>query len=139
MNECIQCGNPKVESNGLCASCAHAIRKAERMQVKDRTPVNKVSEKHGKDLNQYAPMKKKFLLGKWCAVHGKPCLPNTIHHMAGRVGFIDDWARERNIPALLDIRYWLPACLEGHQQITDKSAWAVEQGFTVSRLSDKTI
>lgn len=134
MNKCIQCGNSKVESNGLCASCAHAIRKAERMTVKDKTPIAKASEKRGKELNQYAILRKKFLLNKWCAYHGRPCLPTEIHHQMGRVGFADD----KEIPLLLDVRYWIPVCREAHEWITKNSKEAIEQGYSYSRIS-KTI
>lgn len=134
MNECIQCGNPKVESNGLCASCAHAIRKAERQTVKDRTPVNKVSEKRGSDLKQYAVLKKKFLLNRFCAYHGRPCLPVDIHHQMGRAGFADD----KEIPLLIDVRYWIPVCRQAHEWITQHTKEAIEQGFSYSRIT-KTI
>lgn len=134
MNECIQCGNPKVESSGLCASCAHAIRKAERMQVKDRTPVNKVSEKRKVGLSYYRVLRKKFLLNKWCAYHGRPCLPTEIHHQMGRVGFADD----KEIPLLLDVRYFIPVCHEAHEWITQHTKEAIEQGFSYSRIT-KTI
>jgi hypothetical protein len=36
-----------------------------------------------------------------------------IHHMMGRVGYADDWARERDLPLLLDERYWLQFVLMG--------------------------
>jgi hypothetical protein len=129
--ECLQCGNPKVENNGLCASCAHALRKAERMVIKDKVPVNKVSYKRGKELNQYAALKKKFMLNRWCAYHGRPCLPTDIHHQMGRVGFAD----EKEILLLLDTRYWIPVCRLAHEWITQNSKEAIEQGYSFSRIS----
>lgn len=130
MNECIQCGNSKVESNGLCASCAHAIRRAERMTVKEAKPLNKVSDKRGTELRKYALQKKQFMLNKWCAYHGKPCLPVDIHHQMGRVGFAD----EKEIPLLLDVRYWIPVCRQAHEWIEQHSKEAKEQGFSFSRI-----
>lgn len=130
-----QCG--KISENretGECASCGAARRKAERMTVKQRTPINKVSEKRGKELNQYATLKAKFILNKWCAYHGKPCLPVDIHHQMGRIGFADD----KEIPLLLDTRYWIPVCRIAHNWITEHSTEAIELGYSFSRLSKQT-
>lgn len=130
------CG--KISENrdtGECASCGSARRKAERMTVKQRTPINKVSEKRGKELNQYATLKAKFILNKWCVYHGKPCLPVDIHHQMGRVGFADD----KEIPLLLDTRYWIPVCRIAHNWITEHSKEAIEQGYSYSRLSNLNI
>lgn len=131
------CSCGKISENkdtGECASCGAARRKAERMTLKQRTPINKVSDKRGKELNQYATLKAKFILNKWCAYHGKPCLPVDIHHQMGRVGFADD----KEIPLLLDTRYWIPVCRIAHNWITEHSKEAIEQGYSFSRLA-KTV
>lgn len=125
------CDNPVEGRTQGCASCNHAIRKAERMQVKDKTQINKVSEKRGKELNQYATLKAKFMLNLWCAYHGKPCLPTDVHHQMGKVGFADD----KEIPLLLDTRYWIPVCRVAHDWITEHSKEAIEQGYSYSRIS----
>lgn len=128
------CDCGKISENretGECASCGAARRKAERMTLKQRTPISKVSDKRGKELNQYATLKAKFILNKWCAYHGKPCLPVDIHHQMGRVGFAD----EKEIPLLLDVRYWIPVCRQAHTWITEHSKEAIEQGYSFSRLS----
>jgi hypothetical protein len=129
MLECIQCGNPKVENNGLCASCAHALRKAERMVIKEKEPINKVSDKRGKELSQYAALKKKFMLNRWCQYHGRPCLPTEIHHAKGRTGF-----NENGVPMLLDVRYFVPLCREAHKYIEENPQFAKENGYSESRL-----
>lgn len=133
MADCIQCGNTKLEANGLCATCNHSIRKSERMKVKEKKPIRKVSEKRGKELNQYAPMRERALNGSWCGVHGKPCIPTEIHHQKGKVGFCDEEGREKGIPALLDVRYWIPVCREAHDWITEHSKEAIEQGYSFLR------
>lgn len=134
---CPQCNEWKpLERSGLCASCAAAIRKAERMRAPEPgQPIAKVSEKRGKELQQYAKLRQKFLLNKWCAYHGKPCLPTDVHHQMGRVGFADD----KEIPLLLDVRYWIPVCRAAHNWITEHSKEAVEQGYSFSRLTNNTI
>jgi hypothetical protein len=132
------CG--KVTENkdtGECASCGNARRKAERMQVKKKTPIRKVSDKREAQLNMYAPIRERFLLGRWCAVHGKPCLPTEIHHSKGRYGYCDIEAQEKGIPALLDVRYFVAVCSSAHREITENSKWALEQGYSQLRTEKK--
>lgn len=58
MNTCTSCGSIKIEANGLCASCNHANRKAEReasKPVKQPVPLKRVSTKQASiknDLHQ---------------------------------------------------------------------------------------
>jgi ribosomal protein L37E len=132
---CPSCGSDKVENKetGECASCGSARRKAERRKVVVKKPLKKVSDKKQNDIDQYAVLRQAFLLRKWCAVHGKPCLPDQVHHQKGKVGFCDDIARDKGIPALLDIRYWIPVCHEAHDWITEHSNEAIEQGISFKR------
>ena len=128
---CIECGSDKVENKELqlCASCAHSHRKAERMKLNTPKPIKKVSNKRGKELEQYAKLRDKFLLNKWCAYHGNPCIPTDVHHQKGRVGFADD----KQIPLLIDKRYWIPVCRQAHYWITEHSKEAIEQGYSYPR------
>jgi hypothetical protein len=98
---------------------------------KDKAPIEKVSVKMGKQLTQYAALKKKFMLGRWCAYHGKPCLPTDVHHSKGRTGFADD----KEIPLLLDVRYWIAVCSEAHKYIEMNPVFAKENGYSESRLT----
>lgn len=143
------CMNPiENQDTGACASCGAAMRKAERMATsiikrelekrkEQRLPkqpreIKKVSKKMADLMVRYVQQKKKFLQGKFCAVFpDKPAI--TIHHMKGREGYADKWARDNDIPLLLDERYWFPASLEGHRFIEENRAWAEENGYTLSR------
>lgn len=131
------CTNPiENQDTGACASCGAAIRKAERQHHKDaqkkRTPIKKVSSKLSKLQGQYSAEKLLWIRGKRCVVYpDKPA--TTIHHAKGREGYADQWARDNDVPLLLDKRYWIPASLEGHRFIEENRAWAEEQGFTFSR------
>jgi hypothetical protein len=129
---CATCGEFKpLERNGNCASCNAFARKIDRVKApKDAEPINKVSKKHDLLLKQYAIIRKKFLLKKWCAYHGKPCLPTDIHHAMGRVGFADD----KEIPLLIDVRYFVPVCREGHRIIEENPKMAKEKGYSYSRI-----
>jgi hypothetical protein len=132
---CSICGEFKpLERNGNCASCNALARKAGRVKIpKEPTPIKKVSEKQSKLLTQYAKIRQKFLLNKWCAYHGKPCLPTDIHHAMGRIGFADD----KEIPLLLDTRYFVPLCRDAHRWIEEHPKEAKEQGYSYSRLTEQ--
>ena len=117
------------EETGECASCGQARRKAERMKLKEKKPIRKISDKRKNELTQYAELREKFLFGRWCGVHGKPCIPTEIHHVKGRTGYAD----EKQIPLLIDTRYWLAVCMSAHIEITENSAWAIENGYSELR------
>lgn len=123
------------KDTGECSSCGQARRKAERMKVKPKTPIRKVSDKREHELKMYAPMREKFLLGRWCAVHGRNCIPDQVHHQKGRYGYCDVEAKEKGIPALLDTRYWIPVCQIAHDWITEHSKQAIEQGYSILRTA----
>jgi hypothetical protein len=116
-----------------CASCAGARRKAERRRLAEKKPPKKTSAKKQNEIDQYAVLRQAFLLRKWCAVHGKPCLPTDVHHQMGKVGFCDEIAMEKGIPALIDIRYWIPVCRLAHDWITEHSNEAIEKGYSLKR------
>jgi hypothetical protein len=114
---------------GLCASCAHELRKAERQTLKEKKPINKVSDKRGSELKQYAAIRQKFLLNKWCQLHGRNCIPSEIHHAKGRVG-----VNENGLPMLLDVRYFVPLCREAHKFIEENPKFAKDNGYSESRI-----
>lgn len=137
---CAQCNELKLlERNGNCATCNRALRRAENMKAPEpHEPIAKVSEKMGKQLGKYAAEKAKFIRGKKCAL----TIPHecegalTVHHMAGRVGYYDEWARENEIPLLVDVRFFLAVCLNGHTYIENNKKWACENGYTFLRVTD---
>src|SRR5687768_15372187 len=109
------CGNICEGTTDRCASCNALERKADRLKMKDDAkPINKISASHSRALTVYNSKRKIWIKGKRCAVF--PDRPATqVHHMQGRVGYADEWARENNIPLLLDERFWLPVSDEGHK------------------------
>lgn len=141
------CENPiENQDTGACASCGAALRKATRIAKKiikkstqqfKRTPIKKVSAKMASELQAYFKQKRRWIKGKFCVVY--PDQPaTTVHHMKGREGYADQWARDHGVTLLRDERFWLPASLDGHRYIEDRRAWAEEKGFTLSR-SEKTL
>jgi hypothetical protein len=134
---CSQCNEMKpLERSGMCASCAAAMRKAERMKATEPgKPIEKVGKGMQNKLRAYAVKKARWIKGKKCAVY--PSQPATeIHHMMGRVGYADEWARENDMPLILDERFWLPVSHEAHVKITNDSKWAWENQYSFKRVTD---
>jgi len=133
------CGNPSEnEETGDCASCGankrkaarNASKKAEALKFKRRIP--KFSKKRLKENTEYNRESRKFIEGKQCAVF--PELKATdVHHMKGRIGYADQWARENHVTLLMDQRYWLPVSRPGHSKIELNPRWAREIGFSIER------
>lgn len=135
MNGYCECGKP-AERNGRCASCNFLERKAARLRMpEDPKPIQTVSEKQSKLLARYNAKRARWIRGKKCAVFkGLPAV--ECHHMSGRIGYADEYARENDIPLLLDERFWLPVSEEGHRKITDDPKWACENGYSFLRVTD---
>jgi ribosomal protein L37E len=138
MSFCL-CGNPSENlETGDCASCGADKRKAERNEKKVKEAkqfkkkIARFSKKRMKEIPIYAKESKEFLKGKRCAVF--PTLMATdIHHMKGRIGFADEWARNNHITLLMDKRYWLAVSRPGHTHIELNPRWAREMGFSMER------
>jgi hypothetical protein len=137
---CKECDSLKIENKDLqlCASCNKIYRKTRQVKALEPAPaIKKRSDIMTRMMAIYRPKAAKFLVGKMCAVF--PDRKATqVHHMYNRSidEFAVDWAREHNIPYLLDERFWLPTSDEGHDMITENSAWAWENGFSFKRVSD---
>lgn len=58
-----------------------------------------------------------------------------VHHMKGKEGFADDWARDNDVPLLIDIRFFLAVSRAGHDKIENNPIWAKEMGYSVDRLA----
>lgn len=126
------------EETGLCAGHGFEKRKAERAALKPKKTyrIKKESKKRGKQNRDYNSESKEFLKGKFCA-HFKDRPATEVHHMKGRDGYADQWARDNGIPLLLDKRFWLPVSHEAHGLITENSAWAIEMGYSLLRTEKK--
>lgn len=143
--ECSECGNPKIENRdlGLCATCGALVRKAERKELKPRkefVKLSPISDDRTRLNHKYDRARDRFLKGKQCAARfTHECNfhnVKTIHHMQGRVGFADDYARENDIPLLIDERFFLPLCLNSHKYINDNPKFAWENQYSFKRITD---
>lgn len=137
---CTSCGSNKLEANGLCASCAHAGRRASRIKPqKEHAPIAKRSAKTADVERRYYSRLQTWKKGKKCAA----TFPHectgviTCHHMVGRGNhFYDEYASEHEIPLTLDERFWMPLCINAHEYVTINSKWACENGYSFLRLTD---
>ena len=100
---------------------------------KPRRSIKRVSDKAITNNRVYSIERKKHLQeNPQCAVY--PELASTeIHHMKGRRGFADEWARNAGVPLLLDKRFWLAVSNKAHKRITEDSKWALAKGYSVLR------
>lgn len=108
-----------------CASCNHALRKAERQAMKVRVakPVAKVSDKRAEQLKEYYKLRREYLeLYPACEVEECNLKAVEIHHQRGKEG-------ER----LLDTNFFMSVCRKHHEEITEHSKEAVEKGHSVLR------
>lgn len=125
MTECIDCGSDKIEANDRCASCNHALRKAERnaRKVTIVKPVAKMAPKRAGQHQEYMKLRKDYLaLYPICEVEECQNKSSEIHHQAGREG-------ER----LLDTNFFMAVCREHHRYYTEHSAEAISKGYSFKR------
>lgn len=130
---CLDCGNEKIEAEGRCASCRHAIRKAEREASKPKKvyqlprqnkPIPKVSEKRSVDNEKYDGLRKAFLVDNPdCQAKLLECEKKStdVHHAA---------KRGRNF---LEVSTWMAVCRTCHTRIETvlSAPERREQGFLI--------
>ena len=90
------------------------------------------------DLSKYSKARTKFFedpKNKRCRVFSEQ-KANQIHHMKGRKGYADKWARENGIKLLYDTRFFLPVSTDGHRKIEANPAWSYENKYSLSRLEN---
>lgn len=100
-----------------------------------RKPIKVMSAKMKTQLAKYHRLKIKFMErpeNKHCPVNGQAT--TDVHHKMGRVGFADQSARDKDIPLLLDERFWLAVSRSGHRWIEEHPTQAKERGFSLDRL-----
>lgn len=146
---CFYCGSDKgLERNGNCPRCNRDERREKTAYNKEKlkreaalkkqkekkklSPIAKVSDKMAKLLSVYTAKKKAWIKGKRCAVEPSREAVD-VHHIKGRIGYVDQWARDNDIPLLIDERFWLPVSRMAHIEITANPEWAVKEGYSMSR------
>ena len=113
------------------------VKKVYRLK---RTPLKRstkkipvISSKRSVEKAVYDIRRPIFLRGKICPVTGEKA--TEVHHMKGRKGYADDWARENGITLYLDERFWLAVSIRGHKKIEANPTWAYKMGYSLLRIA----
>lgn len=109
---------PKFKTTERYCSYSCATKDIKKKPLKK--PISKVSKKRAKQNIDYKKERADFLAkpeNQICFIGGCGKKSTTIEHRMGRVGYTDDWARENNIPLLLDKRYWAGCCFEHNGEL----------------------
>lgn len=112
------------------------VREGKRPRIiRPKNPIRAQSKKQGRLLRLYSKARRTFLQkpeNKRCRVY--PHLPATeVHHMMGRRGYADSWARKHDIPLVVDERYFLAVSRPGHEWVEANPNEAIDRGYSKSR------
>lgn len=125
INLCVRCDTRRIENKdtGLCATCSHDDRKAERTQVKVVKSPKKVSDKRNLQNQEYARLRDEYLkVYPACEVRECHNKSNQIHHVNGREG-----------EKLTDTNFFLAVCPDCHTKIHANPKWAQDEGYVILR------
>lgn len=114
-----------LERNGMCASCSHAARKAEKLMKRAKVvkPLNKVSQKRAGEMAEYIKLRKQYLeLYPVCEVDDCHLKAVEIHHQRGKEN-----------EKLLDTAFFMAICRKHHAEFTQHSNQAIKDGYSVKR------
>jgi hypothetical protein len=116
------------ENVNYCASHGAQIRKEERESLKEKKkpkPIKRESEKRKGQNKEYSKLRKEYLaLYPVCEVFECHNRSEEIHHIWGRTN-----------ENLIDVNGFLAVCPECHKRITEDSAWAISQGYSILRTT----
>lgn len=126
-----------------CDDCTE-IRKQKQKppNLKLKSPIKKVSDKR-KILNSvYEKVRIEVLTeAKFvCFIPGCKNVANSIEHLMGRKGYADEWARENDIPLLIDKRFLRAFCithngeLETNPELSKQYQYSKISGIKKSEL-----
>lgn len=130
------CGKSFKPYNSLQKYCSWECtnRNKKKTSPKKVKRIPKISKKQSDMLLKYKKIRIEFLShpeNKYCPVTGYRA--TEIHHKMGKIGFADDWAREFNVPLLIDERYFLAVSRVGHNRIELNPEWAKENNYSENR------
>lgn len=110
-------------------------KKSEKKKIpKKSKAIPKISKKQSDMLLKYKKIRNEFLSrpeNKYCPVTGMRA--TEVHHKMGKIGYADEWAREFDVPLLIDERYFLAVSRTGHNRIELNPEWAKENNYSETR------
>lgn len=121
-----------------CNQC----KKPANLKLKTVYKIPKQSEKRKKLNKPYETIKIEVLSeAKFrCFIDGCNNVATTMEHLMGRKGYADEWARENDIPLLIDKRYLRACCvtcngeLETNPKLAKKYQYSKISGIKKSDL-----
>jgi len=117
-----------------CTSeCMHSDKKEK--PLKPFKSINKVSKKQSILNAKYTVLRIEFLGhpdNQFCFIEGCNKKADTIEHTRGRKGYFDDWARENNIPLIIDVRFFKACCLFHNLELENNSE--LSKQYQLSKL-----
>lgn len=121
-----ECGKILKQYNSLQSYCSLACKsqcKPADIKLKSLYKIPKVSEKRKALMPVYEKVRIEVLTeAKFvCFINGCNNVANTVEHSAGRKGFYDQWARDNNIPLLVDKRFLKACCLFHNGELENNS------------------
>lgn len=141
-----KCGNEFRQFNSLNSFCSYDCKKKfgkpANLKLKDCKPIKNVSDKRSQLNKVYQSVRIEILSeAKFvCFIDGCKNVANTVEHLAGRKGYYDEWARENNIPLLIDKRFLRACCLvhngelETNPELAKKYQYSKISGIKKSEL-----
>jgi len=115
----------------ICEKCLEVNRKQKIKPIKQysdkRKELNKVYEKLRIEVLSEAKFK--------CFIDGCTNVANTVEHLMKRKGYADEWAKENNIPLLIDKRYLRACCLHHNGELERNSE--LSKKYQYSNVSGK--
>lgn len=114
----------------------HKYLKQYQPRDKQKTSVNKQSDKRGQEIHAYKVTREHYLNEHVrCEVKGCNQKATEIHHMKGRQGYADKQAIADQVTLLCDARFFLAVCRDCHHKIERNPRWAKDQGYSKSRTT----
>lgn len=135
------CNNEFKQYNSLVKYCSPKCQnKNKKPDLKLKSiykPIKQVSDKRKIENAKYLVLRIEVLSeAKFkCFIDGCTNVANTIEHLAGRIGYYDDWARENNIPLLIDKRFLRACCLLHNGELETNSELSKQHQY--SKISGK--
>jgi len=114
--------------------------KPEKSKKKGKKPIKKSSDKGAFLIKELTKKRKIFLSlpeNKNCFIEGCRREANTIEHRAGRKGYADKWARENDIPLIIDERFFAPCCIQHNQELENNPALSKKYQLSKIHLGKK--
>lgn len=136
--KCDNCGcfnKPKAEVCDLCGNPTGLQVRVKVSAAKKPSRIKPVSEKRKEENSLYSLARQLWLwLHPICEFKGCQAPATEIHHKKGRIGYLDDWARQHNISLLIDIRKFMATCHDHHVINENDPEFAKKEGYSENRI-----